>query len=669
MSKHGQMHKPPSLAQLFEAPDGFFGSFGWLCGYTADKGFLNNAVERFVHQTRIQRAHFGRILIALMLDPSNPQISPIDVPGVAHLPFKQPKHRPFRLLHAKVALLGYRATNNAAEWKLRLIVSTGNWTRATLEESLDLAWHVEINKEDLKTDTDSIRQARVDINAAWSTLTWLRNFFDTRLLTSLPVGREDTQSSHSYYEFEHMVSGIKNTRGVKPRFFDSRPRSLLRQLPEIVKAQTPSVARNYLGMGSGFFEASTESNEVPSVLNGIVEKLQNNSLLTQYPKVDVFVNPRGCQAVAKAVPAFKARGWRIREAHKPKYFGEGTVRTLHAKFILSANYRKNSNYCNSSWIYLGSGNLTSPGFIHKMSKGDGNLEAGVVFAPEALYWEPTNGIPLEKVVTNVLPVQWEREIETEEGVAPGGDFYAAESVYEAPPVACLIWVTEGDKGYLVVPDGDIESFEVLDSFGVACTRRENSKFAWVGERPRQVRVSWQSMDGEKQWAFVPVLDELGRVAATSLTAIGIDEVWWHLENFPMPPDEEDLPPEDDPDDPGKPERKPPAATSPKPAAYPIRKMMQLVENIAAKQTVVPQADWVVWCSRLEQSMLQAATSPAIETFNQLKLNPLSSFWEAPFRPTFAETCDSPEGKRYEDVLRRIEKKWGVADLKKIGGQS
>src|SRR4051812_39826789 len=143
MSKHVQPFKPLSLAQHFEAPEDFLGSFGWLCGFSADVGFLDDAVERFTRRTHAQRAYEGRIAMALLLDPSNPQIPPKDVPGVLHLPVNGVL--PFRLLHAKVALIGFRHTSDARQWRLRLIVSTGNWTRQTLEESLDLAWRIDLS--------------------------------------------------------------------------------------------------------------------------------------------------------------------------------------------------------------------------------------------------------------------------------------------------------------------------------------------------------------------------------------------------------------------------------------------------------------------------------------------------------------------------------------------
>ena len=89
--------KPDSLAQLFKPPELHWGVFGWLCGYAADASFLEDALERFSGLTQAQRAHQGRILLAVMLDPGNPQISPAEAPGALHLPVKVAK-LPFALL-------------------------------------------------------------------------------------------------------------------------------------------------------------------------------------------------------------------------------------------------------------------------------------------------------------------------------------------------------------------------------------------------------------------------------------------------------------------------------------------------------------------------------------------------------------------------------------------
>lgn len=76
----------------------------------------------------------------------------------------------------------------------------------------------------------------------------------------------------------------------------------------------------------------------------------------------------------------------------PSVFGPNSQRVLHAKFLFSAQQRVDELKCHRPWVYLGSGNLTGPGFASKMSRQGGNLEAGVIFVPEELEWlqeEPT----------------------------------------------------------------------------------------------------------------------------------------------------------------------------------------------------------------------------------------------------------------------------------------
>src|SRR5437868_119481 len=172
--------KPPSLAQLFEAPNEFVGRFGWMCGYSGDAGFLNDAAERFTRQTDRQRAYAGKIALGIILDPGNPQLSCSSVPGILHVPIKTHR-KPFNLLHAKIALLGFRHAAEHRKWLLRLIVSTGNWTRETLEDSLDLASALEISSDELSQRLGSdAKQRCADVRSAWNLLGWLRDYFDCR---------------------------------------------------------------------------------------------------------------------------------------------------------------------------------------------------------------------------------------------------------------------------------------------------------------------------------------------------------------------------------------------------------------------------------------------------------------------------------------------------------
>jgi hypothetical protein len=210
-----------------------------------------------------------------------------------------------------------------------------------------------------------------------------------------------------------------------------------------------------------------------------------------------------------------------------------------------------------------------------------------------------------------------------------------------------------------------EPFDVLNNSGQACHRDVTSGFLWPGLRPREVTVRWQA--GGKEWlAAVAVVDEFGRIAATILPALGIDEAWGQLANFPLPPEDEELLQEDQSDLPGGFAQQGVGGES-STARYPVRQMMQLIENIAAKQTAVSQADWVTWSTRLEQCLIQMRDSKVLEEFLKLRLNPLSPLWHAPFRPGFASTVETPEGALYEGTLARIEAAWNVTALAKLGG--
>ncbi len=238
-------------------------------------------------------------------------------------------------------------------------------------------------------------------------------------------------------------------------------------------------------------------------------------------------------------------------------------------------------------------------------------------------------------------------------------------MFFAAPVANLFWSADGDNGWLKPPSDEFCRFDVLDAAGNKCDQDPDNGFRWTSVRPRQVRASWLTEGDEQRETFVPVLDEFGRVAATELPKLEVEDVWWQLANFPLPPDDEDLLSEGDSE----------RACDSEPfhryegpiATYPVRQLMELVENIAGKQTMVAKGDWSCWCNRLEQGLAKAANSAILEEFKfSLQLNPLSPLWHSKFRPIFAETGESLEGQIYEAALRRVETAWNVSDLSRIG---
>ncbi len=654
-----------SLAQHFDAPEGFMGHFGWVCGFSADAAFLDDAAERFTGNTRAQRSNLGRIALALLLDPSNPYISLNDAPSVAHLPTKDVDGKPFRLLHAKIALLGFRNRTNSSQWVMRLVVSTGNWTRQTLEESLDLVWRVDVSSSELEARDEATGFCCADIKAARDLLRWLEQYFDCRLLDASPRGSM-TETQVARRDVDAWLDLCEKKAKGKARFFDNRSKSLLEQLPNRVTQVAGETRRNYLAMGSGFYESAGERASAPTVPHRIAETLRAHGLLTMQAEVDLYVNPSACQAVANSVKVLRQSGMLVRAAAQPSaVFGNGMVRSLHAKFLFSAYFREDSNACNSAWVYLGSGNLTGPGFASKMNRNAGNLETGVVFAPEALFWGTARGVEAHQVVTNLLPVQWENSLEGDETeLSAGPGLPARDEIYIAPPVAWLAWDVDGNELRVV---GDAHGdFAAIDPAGQEC-RKTSTGFAWPEARPRQVRVRWQLAGRRNCEALVPVVDEHGRIAAADLPKLDLSDALWLLADFPMPPDDGDDgevnesdfgdgPPRTSGDSRG-------VASIPD---YPIRQMMELVESIATKQTEVNPLDWIVWCNRLEQTLIQAKDSPAVGFFRKLGVNPLGPLRVVCFRPAYAETEESELGQAYAVALSRVERAWGVEEMAILG---
>ena len=298
----------------------------------------------------------------------------------------------------------------------------------------------------------------------------------------------------------------------------------------------------------------------------------------------------------------------------------------------------------------------------KSSPLGGNLEAGVVFAPAALRWYQDRDCDPSQVVTNLMPVQWETQYGGNVLPSAGADMPERTEQYVAAPVAWLIWSKLNSANFLVPPSNETAGFDVLNEMGDACVKSHDG-FAWVGERPRQVTVRW-TLDGTALFALIPVLDEFGRIAGTALPALDLTDAWWQLANFPMPPDDEDLPGDDPPEDAST--MPTTTASGPSMASYPIRQMMEFIENIAAKQTCIVETDWAVWCNRLEQTLVQASGSGIVQAFRELGLNPLSPLRATPFRPEFAELPQTSAGERYEEVLTKVEEAWGVCGLLKIG---
>lgn len=672
MSGKNPASPPPSLAGHFEAPDGYMGHFGWLCGYSADAPFLNDALTRFTGLTIAQRAALGRIFLAAVLDRGNPPLPLTDVPGVAHLPLTGDAdgHPPFRLLHAKVALLGFRHLTDPGRWQVRLLVSTGNWTRQTLEESLDLIWRLDLPAGEAAATpvTPKSLEPRdcADVRAAWGLLSWLLDHANTSLLSAGAPGRPGA-ARLAEREVRGWLDACQARAEGRPRFFDSRRAPLLDRVLEILGEHAPS-QRSYLAMGSGFYEG--EGNAATDLVPlAILRKLRERGLLRAQSEVDVFVDPGACQALAapQARDALKSHGVCLRPAAAPEaIFGaRAQERSLHAKFLFGATAR-NGAFTNA-WLYLGSGNLTRPGFLNRMSATGGNLEAGVLLFPAGVFLRSEKeaaGRDAEepgRLMTRLLPVQWEKKISGADALAAGAPKVERPD-FPPPPVTWLLWDDTEGAPVLRAVERSAVAFTLLDAQGTPCPG-EGGVFPWPWPRPALVTIRWRTADKVEE-AQIPVVDKWGRAAARELPALDTEQAWDELAAFPLPPEEDEEEAGDGPGGSGgAPETKPGEG-----ANHPIRRMMELVENIAGRQVSLPEADWKLWCLLLEQTLIQARGSAAVAYFrDELGEDPLWPLLAPCFRPEFAEDGESENGRLYEAALGAVRTSWGVAGLPGLGG--
>ncbi len=644
--------KSLSLTEYFEPPEGYVGEFGWVYGYSADGPFMDSALDRFTNQTKGQRAWQGKIKLALMLDPGNPQLSTLQVPGLAHLPIND-KERPFKLMHAKVAFLHFR---NGDDWAIRLLVSTGNWTRQTVEESLDLAWNVTVFSRELDSHSSDFIQKCSDVTAAWEMHAWLQGSYSVSQLTM----NEDIKSR--VQELLEKIEVLAPHGNAEPRFIHTKNESLLNQLSEKVTRHAGSATRNAIAFGSGFYETVNGENKLPLALEKIVNELQEKKLLTAKPYKEVFVNRNSCQGIATAFDALMKNGYKIYPAAAPKdIFGEYSRRTLHAKFLLGYGHRDNSNWLNNAWIYLGSGNITKPGFLSKASAHFGNVEAGIIDAIESCGYEAN---PKTVGIESLLPVQWDEKLSEPAEVAAGSEMEEREDAFTLSPVEYLNFNLETKSLFLPSGVTNIE-IEVINPITNESCEKQGEQFIWLGEStPRVVRILW--VDGaDSCHAEIPVVDSFGRIAATELPSLNIDDAWWQLAGFPLPPDTPDSEEESEGAE-GSFDTQLKIVS--KTESYPVRKMMELIENIAQKQTALNAGDWNIWCERLRQTLIQAKDAPIVEVFRQWEVNPLSALYAKPFRPEFAEGNGTDEGLLYKGVLDSVCEQWRVSHMMGLDGE-
>ncbi|MGA1802208.1 hypothetical protein [Rhizobium sp. HT1-10] len=564
---------------------------------------------------------------------------------------------------------------------MRLLVATGNWTRQTTQDSIDLVWRLDLTTNDLEAGetSDAFLADLADIAAARDFWRWLRQHYQCGLFEDKAAGGKALVTQRGAFEEMHRwVDAIAPDDDVRPRFVHTAQQALITQLDERVRVHAGAQRRNTLVLGSGFWEG-VPGDRLPIVPSAIIDTLTGGGLLTRGAEINLVIETDSCAALAdeRVFAAMQERKWKLRPALKYPSKGDDDTRRLHAKFIFSANYQDSSDRCSAAWFYLGSGNLTRAGFLDALRQG-GNLEAGIIAAAPGLHWHESK-VPGVTHLSKVLPVSWHHEITNVSQLEPGDGPPERETRFIAAPVSHLLWRETDATGLLLVPEGeDGSGIVVIGPGGERVAAGSSGRFPWPGEQPAQVGVRFEDRLGRGSVVQVPVLDIYGRLAASPLEAIELERAIELLERFPAAPEGGNADDEGNDSSSASDTRASLPGGAGSDTHYAIRRTMQLIESIAERQTMVLEADWWSWTQRLQCVLSQLGNLPGnkrrgakegkaragllVEALVKLKTNPLTCLRLAPFLPDYV----TPGGEALESLdaaLKAVEANWGVKDFR------
>lgn len=602
-----------SLLDLFIPPENYFGDFGMLCGFTATRKVLEHIKRKFSGET-------AKPVLAVFIHPTVNAIN--DIPGLTWIWMNPDKRaRGYALLHAKVALLGFREVGGNG-YLIRLAVCTGNWTEDPLTNSIDLYWSIDL-------DTAQVTgQECADVHAAWQLFEWLRQpeRSDTRLLQR----RYDSHLQDA--RLRAFIEKIaQHANGIQPRFMDNRKAGLLDCVTERMKSLKPSTKVDRLIVGSGFYESGKGlkvDSCVPELIRGgLKKKIRDNATF------EVILNPGACQGLAgmDGTPglfdSLKSRGWIFKS---PSSLHHNNDAKLHAKFLLLATGVKAKDECTGQ-LYLGSGNMTQKGFVRAAGE-NGNIEAGVVFdLPQGLIWGKST--KKDKSICELLPLLGQ-VISDAAGLKTGLDFKQPLEPEVNPPVAYLIWA----NGQLMSPEDSDSAISIYDHDD----HPSHLPCAWPDSPPLTVRLV------EGNWQ-IPVIanDVFVRPIPKQMT---VEDILAGLSEFPAPAEkdnEKDADPENGVDQYYKPQSQKPESQ------YAIRRVMQLLVALTQVQVRVDPNDWQRWCRELEESLMaiSAYEESMIKFFKEARANPLGVLLDERMRQK------GTDAKVLQAVLERVSNAW------------
>lgn len=650
-----------SLLNLFSPPnDKLWGVFGLVCGLSAEEQFMDCVLEQFSSLSRKQRKHSGHLSLVLFMDAHNKPIQ--SLPGLYNPWLSETKWKRIKLMHAKVALLSFGESVNGKPNYYRLIVSTGNWTKEAVNNSINLVWYCDYDT----TSNENQKQEAKDIAEAvifFQQLTGINN------------------SSKSYYRIAYNIKkylkqflkaipdDIKPPkRGYRTRFIANLGNGEANKFTEYFKPYSigfqvikkfcdSKIQRNFIICGSGFFEQPASEDEIsePEVLQKLVGHLKGK-ILTNEPEKWLVINPATSGAAGQWIKSITTDDldWSICLPKHPDF--DKTPYSFHAKYVFIANYNNRNDSVTSGLLYLGSGNLSKQGFALGPGTG-GNIEVGVVV--ETGRYNAINDLciylgidPEEDLDTEDMP----DEIESEE------EQMANTEIQTPPPIDSCVWYKETGKlqwkwmapdwenvilHYQSIQSGNCMNLYIDDnnvdfSSGVKLSAKKKGKcFEWI----------------------IPVFTEGGNFCSPPPRPKSAHEIIDDLFSFPATSfeDEEDDNGDDGLNDNDPSTQKDKVKTSADLSdfrneleSFPLHLATTLIETIAERNQQISEGQFPDWIEHLKRTLVEEM-KPEIKV--QLRILGIDTF-----KVLIAERGFAPEqsSKEYKKAIKKIIKDWSKA---------
>lgn len=426
-----------TLLDLFSPPGSLLATGAILVSMSATEDFLQEALRRYTGMSHAQRAAEGDVAAYLFLDAAEDSFSAREIAGLYQ--FQPSSEAGRRLLHAKVALIGFGPARTGNPSVVRLAVTTANWTQTSARHQLELAWRIDVA---IGGSTPSPAKDRSDIACAAGFVDALSRRYDLPT-ESQPSG---TILMRRYRALLRAANRDAPLSAV-PRFIHSVEQPLLPQYRKRLVGAGHR-GRALVVCGSGSFERHG-TKDGPEVFQAI-SKLPGASDAEKC----LVLNPNEAGAVAFWKQKKRQKqGWRLYGARDPSdHTGH---RVLHAKFIFVG--REHYSKCTGT-LYLGSGNLSKRGLLlgprtttTRRSEGDGsgtsqrvpgNIEAGVVLKvakvsrealASSLCWDIGDSLDDEPLKSGAEPV-------SEEGLKPAKPSSPILVAYASRGRLTLDWV-------------------------------------------------------------------------------------------------------------------------------------------------------------------------------------------------------------------------------------